>query len=153
MNRIVVFVATALVAAVFASPASAVKPTREHGDFVDRVFTGVCSFDVARHVLVNRSVITTYSDGTVRITGTFKQTLTNLDTGKSIFVNASGPVIIETHPDGSSTEIDLGRQFLRPPGQLLLTTGRVVWEFDAAGNTTSFTQVGGTSQDVCALLA
>jgi hypothetical protein len=153
MNRIVVFVATALVAAVFASPASAVKPTREHGDFVDRVFTGVCSFDVARHVLVNRSVITTYSDGTVRITGTFKQTLTNLTTGKSIDVNASGPVIIETHPDGSSTETDLGRRFLRPPGRLLLTTGQVIWEFDAQGNTTSFTQVGGTSQDVCALLA
>ena len=153
MNRIVVFVATLLAAAVFTSTASAVKPTREHGDFVDRVFTGVCSFDVARHVEVNRSVITTYSDGTVRITGTFKQTITNLDTGKSIFVNASGPVIIETHPDGSVTEIDLGRQFLRPPGQLLLTTGRVVWELDAAGNTTSFTQVGGTSQDVCELLA
>ena len=153
MKRIVVFVAAALVVAVLTSTASAVKPTREHGDFVDRVFTGVCSFDVARHVLVNRSVITTYSDGTVRITGTFKQTLTNLTTGKSIDVNASGPVIIETHPDGSSTETDLGPQFLRPPGRLLLTTGRVIWEFDALGNTTSFTQVGGTSQDVCALLA
>ena len=153
MKRIVVFVAAALVVTVFASPASAVKPTREHGDFVDRTFTGICSFDVARHVLVNRSVITTYSDGTVRITGTFKQTLTNLTTGKSIDVNASGPVIIETHPDGSSTEIDLGPQFLRPPGRLLLTTGRVIWKFDAQGNTTSFTQVGGTSQDVCALLA
>jgi hypothetical protein len=153
MNRFVVFVAVALAAAVFASSASAVKPTREPGNFGDAVFSGVCSFDVARHVVIDRSVITTYSDGTVRITGTFKQTLTNLDTGKTIFVNASGPVIIETHPDGSSTEIDLGRQFLRPPGQLLLTSGRVVWEFDAAGNTTSFTQVGGTSQDVCALLA
>jgi hypothetical protein len=153
MTRMLVVIAAALAAAVFTSSASAVQPTREHGEFVDRVFTGVCSFDVARHVLVNRSVITTYSDGTVRIIGTFKQTITNLDTGKSIDVNASGPVIIETHPDGSSTEIDLGPQFLRPPGQLLLTTGRVVWEFDAAGNTTSFTQVGGTSQDVCALLA
>jgi len=153
MNRLVVFVAAALAAAVLASPASAVKPTREPGNFADRVFEGVCSFDVARHVVVDRSTITTFSDGTVHITGTFKQTLTNLDTGKTIFVNASGPVIIETHPDGSVTEIDLGRQFLRPPGQLLLTTGRVVWNTDAAGNTTSFTQVGGTSQDVCALLA
>ena len=72
MNRLVVFVNATLVVAVFAAPASAVKPTREHSDFVDRTFTGVCSFDVARHVEVNRSIITTYSDGTVRITGTLK---------------------------------------------------------------------------------
>jgi hypothetical protein len=132
--------------------ASAVKPTREPLPISDEVFSGVCSFSVERHVLVNRTILTTYSDGTQRLTGTFKQRLTNLTTGKFIDVNSSGPVLLDFHPDGSLTEIDYGRQFARPAGQLLLTTGKLIWEFDSAGNFVSFTQEGGTAQDVCALL-
>jgi hypothetical protein len=78
--------------------------------------------------------------------------LTNLTTGKFIDVNSSGPVLLDFHPDGSLTEIDYRRQFARPTGQLLLTTGKLIWEFDSAGNFVSFTQQGGTAQDVCALL-
>ena len=154
MKRTTVFVAAVLTAAVFTSTASAVKPTREPGIYTDRTFSGICSFDVARQVLVNRSIETTYSDGTFKITGTFKQRLINLDTGKFIDVNSSGPVIIEPpRADGSYIERDFGRQFERPPGQLLLTTGQVVWVFDANDNVISYTQVGGTTQDVCELLA
>jgi hypothetical protein len=154
MKRIMPLAAALVAIAVILAPvASATKPAREHIDFDDATFSGICSFTVARHVLVNRSVFTTYSDGTQKITGTFKQRLINLTTGKFIDVNSSGPVIIEYRADGSSTEKDFGRQFERPPGQLLLTTGTVVWEFDSVGNVVSYTQRGGTTQDVCALLA
>jgi hypothetical protein len=139
-------------AVALASPASADKPTREPLPIADEEFSGVCSFTVARQVLVNRSILTTYSNGDQRITGTFKQRLTNLSTGKFIDVNSSGPILLDYHADGSLTETDWGRQFERPPGQLLLTTGPVVWEFDSAGNFVSFTQRGGTTQDVCVLL-
>lgn len=91
----------------------------------DEEFSSVCSFTVARQVLV---------------------------TGEFIDVNSSGPILLDFHADGSLTETDWGRQFERPPGQLLLTTGPVVWEFDSAGNFVSFTQRGGTTQDVCVLL-
>jgi hypothetical protein len=107
---------------------------------------------VERTVLVNRTILTTFSDGDQRYTGTFKQRLTNLTTGKFIEVNSSGPVLLDFHPDGSLTEVDYGRQFARPPGQLLLTTGKLIWEFDSNGDFVSFTQQGGTAQDVCALL-
>jgi hypothetical protein len=155
MKRLTVFVAAVLAAAaVITSTASAVKPTREPGNFADRTFPGICAIDVARQVLVDRSIVTTYSDGTVKITGTFKQRLINLETGRFIDVNSSGPVIIEPpRADGSYTERDFGRQFERPPGQLLLTTGQVVLEFDADDNLISYRQVGGTTQDVCTLLA
>lgn len=83
----------------------------------DEEFSSVCSFTVARQVLV---------------------------TGEFIDVNSSGPILLDFHADGSLTETDWGRQFERPPGQLLLTTGPVVWEFDSAGNFVSFTQRGGT---------
>jgi hypothetical protein len=141
-----------VVFAVFACPAFAAKPIREPLPIADEEFPGVCSFTVARHVLVNRSILTTYSDGDQRITGTFKQRLTNLSTGKFIDVNSSGPVLLDFHADGSLTETDYGRQFVRPPGRLLLTTGPVVLEFDSNENFVSFTQRGGTTQDVCLLL-
>jgi hypothetical protein len=153
MKRVLALSAVVVVVAgVIASAASAVKPTREPLPISDEVFSGVCSFSVERHVLVNRTIQTTYSDGDQRLTGTFKQRLTNLTTGKFIDVNSSGPVLLDFHPDGSLAEIDYGRQFARPPGQLLLTTGKLIWEFDSAGDFVSFTQQGGTAQDVCALL-
>ena len=67
--------------------------------------------------------------------------------------NGSGPVLLEYHADGTITETDYGPQFVRPPGQLLLTTGQVVWQYDSDFNVLSYTQIGGTSRDVCALLA
>lgn len=139
-------------AVLFASPAYAGKPSRELLPIADEQFSGVCSFTVEREVLVNKSVLTTYSNGDQRITGAFKQRLTNLTTGEFIDLNSPGPVLLDYHADGSLTETDWGPQFVRPPGQLLVTTGPVVWEFDSAGNFVSFTQRGGTTQDVCVLL-
>ena len=153
MKLVLCLAALAVAAVVLASPASAEKPTREPLAIADEDFSGVCSFTVGRRVLVNRSVLTTYSDGDQRITGTFKQRLINLTTGEFIDVNSSGPVLLDFHADGALTEIDYGRQFARPPGRLLLTTGKLVWEFDSAGNFVSFTQQGGTAQDVCQLLS
>jgi hypothetical protein len=152
MQRVVLFVAAVVGLAFFVSPAFASKPTREPLPISNEEFAGVCSFTVARDVLVNRSILTTYSNGDQRISGTFTQRLTNLTIGKFIDVNSSGPLLLDYHADGSLTETDWGRQFERPPGRLLLTTGPVVWEFAPDGNFVSFTQRGGTSEDVCALL-
>jgi hypothetical protein len=153
MKRVLALSAVvAVIAGVLASAASAAKPTREPLPISDEVFSGVCSFSVDRHVLVNKSILTTYSNGDQRITGTFKQRLTNLTTGKFIDLNSPGPVLLDYHADGSLTETDYGPQFERPPGQLLLTTGLVVWEFDAVGDFVSYTQQGGTARDVCAIL-
>jgi hypothetical protein len=153
MKRVLALSAVVVVVAgVFASAASAAKPTREPLPISDEVFSAVCSFSVDRHVLVNKSILTTYSNGDQRITGTFKQRLTNLTTGEFIDLNSPGPVLLDYHADGSLTETDYGPQFERPPGQLILTTGLVVWEFDAAGNFVSFTQQGGATRDVCAIL-
>ena len=42
---------------------------------------------------------------------------------------------------------------MRPFGQLLITTGKLVVERDPAGVIVGFSQQGGTSQNVCELLA
>jgi hypothetical protein len=153
VRRILLLLAIMVGTAALVPTAAADKPTREHVSFDDLTLPGICSFTVTRHVLVNRTILTTFSDGNQRYTGTFKQRLTNLDSGKHIDVTSSGPVLLEYHADGSLTETDYGPQFERPPGQLLLTSGRVVWEFDPAGNLVSYTQQSGTARDVCTVLA
>ena len=152
MRLLTVLAAAAAAISVSVPIATAIPPTHEPVSFADRTFSGQCSFDVRREVLVNRSVRTTFSNGNRLTTGTFKERLTNLSTGEFIDVNASGPILAVFHPDGSSTEYLRGRQFVRPFNQLLITTGRVILERDPAGVIIGFTQVGGTSQDVCELL-
>lgn len=152
MKRFTVFAVAVVVAAMSVSIASAGKPSRVYSPFSDDSFSGVCSFTVARHILVNKTYLTTFSDGTLMYTGTFKERLTNETSGKYIDFNGSGPIVIVFNADGSVTETDRGPQFERPPGQLLVTTGPVVWQYDSSFNLLSYTQLGGTSQDVCALL-
>ena len=50
----------------------------------------MCAFTVARHILVDKTYLTTFSDGTQRYTGAFKLRLTNLTTGKYVDFNVSG---------------------------------------------------------------
>jgi hypothetical protein len=152
MRRLPVLLGLIALAAPFASPASAAKPTREPLHIDNLVISDVCAFTVTRTVLVNKSFITTYSNGDARITGIFKQRLTNLSTGESVDLTSPGPVLLDFHSDGSLTEIDYGPQFERPPGQLLLTTGRVRWEFDENGDFVSYTQLSGSTRDVCTVL-
>jgi hypothetical protein len=69
----------------------------------------VCSFALAAAPVANNEITTTYradANGDIReiTTGTLKLQLTNVDTGKSIVVNVSGPGTVVLHPDGSATE-------------------------------------------------
>src|SRR6476619_875700 len=154
MRKLVAVLASATAVACVGAPAAgAAPPTHEPVSFVDRTFSGQCSFDVFRHVLENRSVLTTFSDGSQLTTGTFKERLTNVSTGKYIDVNASGPILAVFGADGSSTEYLRGSHFVRPFGQLLITTGKLVVERDPAGVIVGFSQQGGTTRDVCELLA
>lgn len=153
MRKFAVLAAATTVACLGAPVAGASPPTHEPVSFADRTFSGVCPFDVFRHVLDNNSVLTTFSDGSQLTTGTFKERLTNVSTTKYVDVVASGPILTVFHPDGSSTETLRGPQFVRPPGQLLITTGLVTVERNPAGAIVGFSQQGGTTTDVCALLA
>jgi hypothetical protein len=150
--RLSAVVAVVVGAAIAVSAASAGKPSRVYSPFSDDSFSGICSFTVSRHILVNNTYLTTFSDGTQMYTGTFKERLTNETSGKYIDFNGSGPIVIKFNADGTITETDFGPQFERPPGQLLLTTGPVVWTYDSNFNVLSYKQTGGTTRNVCAVL-
>ena len=150
--RFLAIAAVAAAAVIAVSGASAGQPTREFSPFSDDSFSGICSFTVSRHILVNNTYVTTFSDGSFMYTGTFKERLRNETSGKYFDFNGSGPIIIVPTATGW-TETDYGPQLERPPGQLLLTNGPVVWQYDSDFNFLSYNQIGGTTQDVCTLLS
>jgi hypothetical protein len=153
MGRWLAAITLAVAVSISVAPAWGSPPTREHAVFENETYEGVCAFTVERQILVNKTILTTFSDGTQRYTGTFKERIINKTTGKHIDFNGSGPVILVYNADGTVTETDFGPQFERPPGQLLLTNGQFVWTYDSSFNVLSATQVSGTSRDVCTLLS
>ena len=146
--------------------AAADQPVRQPLPLDPFMISGVCDFDVAVDILANKEVVTTFTDreGNVTeqlVTGVLKFRLTNIDTGESLDLNISGPGPTVFAPDGSFTIFGQGR-WLWPvpegissnvPAGLFLIVGHHVVEFDATGNMTEFTVVGGQVVDVCAALA
>jgi hypothetical protein len=156
MIRKVVLVAAAVAAAAVIVPwAGGVRPTREPAPFPD--FSGrFCpGFDVLVHAVVNREILTTFGDGRVLITGTFKVALTNLATGKTVTVNASGPAFISSD---STTGTFRGRTLIvaeagtfgpGTPAEVTLLSGVLAVDF----TTNTLTSRQGSAEDLCAVLA
>jgi hypothetical protein len=99
---------------------------------------------------------------TLLITGALTLTNTNLNTGKTITANISGPGTVTFFPDGSITTEETGRavyalvpadaqRFGLPP--IGLTAGPLTTSVDVDGNLTSFSLQGHVLVDVCAALS
>jgi hypothetical protein len=126
---------------------------------------GFCSFPLHSDVLVNKEYgkITTLPDGTtvIKLTGSFKVTMTNVDSGKTIPINASGPGTIRLFPDGTTSVDGTGHWLitnLAPDATafglpaVMVTSGRLHEVLDADFHPTELS-VSGRTVDVCALLA
>jgi hypothetical protein len=149
-----------LVLGVVAAAASAAPPTREPappppGTHVP--ITGVCPFDVDLLFLTNKERITTFSSGSQIVTGQLSARVTNVESGKSIDLQISGPVF--TGVDSNVVTLN-GRSLLYflpgdlgagKPGVLLLTSGPVVVTLGATSITIDSRSAAVT--DLCAALA
>jgi hypothetical protein len=160
MRRVALVIAL-VAASVLAPAASADKPLREPlpaGD--DEVFPAgtVCPFTLGTHVLTNREKALTFSDGSQLITGTFKLRLTNLDTGQSIDINASGPARLAFEGDILRvTQTGLSILFATAaepggPGALYIR-GHVRYDVDLTTGEPLFLDVRGRVTDLCDVLA
>ena len=138
-------------------PARAVAPDRTPiPPFHDTFAKGlVCPFSVGVDQLRINETLTVLSNGRVFLTGNSVQRVTNLDNGKSVVVNASGPFTL-TSAGGVDTFTARGRNLwtffagaLGPgePAALLLTSGLAIFTVSASGIT--FTHNGGTTENLC----
>ena len=171
INRSVAIGAVAVLALALwgSAPASAAKPVKTFIPFASAggippegiTLTGVCEFPVRVKNDLGNEFEKVFSDGRITYTGRVTGTLTNLDTGRSIDINTPVAAHLTPHADGSLTARLSGNVliFFRPgelgpgdPGFIGLFSGQEFIEIGADGSQ-SFTQKGGTSEDVCSLLA
>jgi hypothetical protein len=149
-------------AAFSASAAYATPPTREPAQIPDSfTIEGICTFTVQIDVLVNREQLTTFSNGTLLVTGALKLRLTNTSNPEnSLVVNASGPARLVTLADGTVVQTGRGLGLQPFPAEasitgeteFILVSGLEVLEFYPDG---SFKEIkrGHVKLDVCAALA
>jgi hypothetical protein len=142
----------ALLAVFAASTALAAQPIREPLVIEDEDFNNLCRFPVRLEITANKEYVKFFSEGRVLVNGKLFARITNLDTGKSIDVNISGPANISPE-----SERNMGRGILLlfpqdagGPG-LILNMGRLDVIRGEDGFITNYT-VRGTSVDVCAAL-
>jgi hypothetical protein len=153
-----------LTALAVAPTAIAAKPTREIIPAPqDRLINDQCTFPVLGHI-EGSEIDTTFTDragNPVKLLGVFPGntlTLTNLDTGRSITLGATGSFHLRVEPDGSGSAMVTG-QGAWPDGNpitgepgIWYQSGRVSTTFDAEGNTTSLRSTG-TLVNLCTQLA
>jgi hypothetical protein len=163
MRRGLLALSTVLIALAVAPLATAIKPTREVNPVQDdMVIAGQCDFPVLAHI-DGGEIVTNFTDkagNLVKQIVVFPAntvTLTNLDSGKSITLVATGSFQGRAHPDGSvSFKITghgafPGNPITGEPGVWYLS-GRLFANFDADGNLTS-TGNTGNLVDLCPRLA
>jgi hypothetical protein len=139
--------------AVLAPTAGADPPTREFVPAADFTISGSCSFDVGVHVVANKEYGITFANGATLVTGALKFTLTNLsDPSKSITLNIPGPGLFTATSDGGLRIDARGPWLFFFEDVLLYSTGHSTLTVSASG-VFSLSQQGGTSTDLCAVLA
>jgi hypothetical protein len=143
-----------VVAALLAPAALAEKPVKTPSPFGE--FTGQYCEDFAVRVAAttDQGTLKTFSSGAAMITGALKVDVTNLENGKTIGLNISGPA---TFTADGTTLIGTGRWlffgeagfFGRAEPTLELSVGR----FTIDNTTVTLTSRNGTVRELCSVLS
>ena len=160
-RKLAVVAVVGLFAALLVPAAFADQPTIQRIPYEDHFVSESCGFPVQNDV-TGTALDISYTDAlgnlhSIQAGPQFKQTMTNLVTGKTIVVNISGPAKLTFGADGSFTQVGTGNwTWMRvdpatfTPGTFL-TQGRFVLSISPSGVRT-FTSTG-TTTDLCAQLA
>jgi hypothetical protein len=159
-RSLIVAFGVAIALVVGGQPARAAAPIRIPLDPVhDAQAAGVvCPFAVSVDSISINETLTILANGRVFITGASVERVTNLDNGKSVVLNVSGPLTISS-AGGVDTFVARGRNLwgfhrgdLGPgqPGALLLTTGLAIYTQSESGIT--FSHDVGTTENLCVTL-
>lgn len=140
---------------VLAAPVAAAKPDRSFAEAGDILVSGYCDFDVIEHPLSNKEYFTTFydRDGNVRrshVAGRLVLELINVESGRSIVVNASGPGRFVDDADGTTIYTG-GTWIFNFAGEFFMLSGRGVFRVDGNGET--IVSRHGHVVELCPLLA
>jgi hypothetical protein len=154
MRRGLLLLSTVLIALAVVSAATANKPMRTIIPAPDDMrITGQCTFPVLGHIEGSEieTIFTDKAGNPVKQIGVFPGntvTLTNIASGKSITLGATGSFQLRVEADGSGSGMVAG-QGAWPDGNpitgepgIWYQSGRVSATFDAEGNTTSIKSTG-----------
>jgi hypothetical protein len=148
-------VTAAAAAALFIPVASADKPVIEPSPFPDASGRYCEDFDVLVHATTNRGRTYIFSSGAVMFTGALKVEVTNVESGKTISLNISGPGKISAEGDvltGSGPWLFFGEAgFFGPGSPPELSTNNGAIAIDLTDG--SFITRIGHSVDLCPLLS
>lgn len=148
-------VVAAAAAALIVPIAAADKPITVPSPFPDAAGQYCEDFMVGIHATENRGTTHIFSSGAILFTGTLKVDVTNLETGKTISLNISGPGKISTDGtvlSGSGPWLFFGEAGFFGPGsppELSTNEGRIAISLVDG----SFISRIGHSVDLCPLLA
>jgi hypothetical protein len=145
--------AFALVLAL-AGPAAAAKPERVAVPAEDFVISGFCHFDVLVETLHSKTFNTTFFDRDGNVTrdlgtGRLVVRMTNVDTGRSIELNISGPGRFVDGPAGLTVDTH-GNWMLFIDGQLFTLSGH--GEFFVTATSETIVSRHGHITDLCPIL-
>ena len=137
-RTLAIMAAGALVLAI-AGPAAAAKPERVPVPPQDFVISGFCDFDVLVETLASKTYNTTFFDRDGNVTrdlgtGHLVVRMTNVDTGRSIELNISGPGTFVNSAAGLTVDTH-GNWMLFIDGQLFTLSGHGVFFVDATSET------------------
>ena len=167
MRRLSIFLLAAIVTLMTAAPASAAAPSREFlaaGPFdVD----GPCPFVVHVEYPVNKEYLISFTDANGDLTraivqGDLVASYTNVENGRSVTLNVSGPGLFTFGADGSLRFSATGNStFMFFPGQLgsgspgsfFLNQGRLELLVAPDGFHETILSQQGKQTDVCALIS
>jgi hypothetical protein len=124
-----------------------------------------CGFDVGAAAVTDKEFVTILntSDGstTFLVTGQLTASFTNLETGKTVIEDGSGPAKITVNPDGSVIELRKGPNFsILTPAEaarfglptVSVTAGALSESLAPDGTVTSASLQGHVLVDICAAL-
>jgi hypothetical protein len=133
--------------------AAAAPPQRDPvpGGVITEPAGAVCDFPIAITPLKLREKVTSFSDGRVRLTGVAIVEVSNVDNGRSIVINSSGPGWLDRNNVQGGQLFFLFPSDVGGPG-IYLYRGNVTFTRDDAGNFTSITATGTRSGNLCAAI-
>jgi hypothetical protein len=122
---------------------------------------GACDFPILLEELKNKETLRLFTDGRQIITGRLVVRVTNLESGRGLVINVSGPGQFRLNRDGTASFILGGRGLLSGNAEMLdpldpqvtLQSGRIVLTSDAETGEFIGAEFIGHSTDVCRELA